>query len=73
MQITALSFIAVKKNYIHTIKILIETKDTLPFFQTIIMKKQIKFKALRELDNDNVNDNAVICILCLKTIIIYSR
>ena len=62
MQITALSFIKT----IHTIQILIETKDTYPFYQTIIIKKRIKFKALGKLDNDNVNDNAVICILRLK-------
>ena len=44
-----------------------------PFYQKLIIKKQIKFKALRKLGNDNVNNNAVICILYLKTIIISSR
>ena len=52
---------------------LIGTKTHYPFYQTIIIKKQIKFEALTKLNNDNVNDNAVICIFCLKTIIIYSR
>ena len=51
MQITALSFIAVKENCIHTTQILIKTKDTLyPFYQTIIIKKQIKFKSLKKLN-----------------------
>ena len=61
MQITALSFIAVKKT-IHTIQIFTKTRHY-PFNQTIIIKKQIKFKALRKVDNDNMNDNALICIL----------
>ena len=45
---------------------LIKTRDTLPFNQKIIIKKLFKFKALKKLDNDNMNDNAVIYILCLK-------
>ena len=48
-------------------QILKETKDTLLLLTKIIIKKQIKFKALRKLDKDKVNDNAVIFILSLKT------
>ena len=70
MQITALSFIAVKKLYPYLTNINRNKTHFTPFYQTIIIKKQMKFKALRKLDNDNVNDNTVICILCLKTIII---
>ena len=55
MQITALSFIAVKKKlYPYHTNINRNKRVLYPFYQTIIIKQQIKFKALKKLDNDNI-------------------